>query len=523
MRTRILPVVVVAAMTLAACGSSDDASTDTAVDEVGQATRAESMNEAMDDEAMADDAMTDDGGTSAEAPASQAGGSVSAEPLPTDRREVLAESAGINGFIDTREDRLSTFAMDVDEASFTLARSWLEGGQRPPTSSVRVEEFINAADYDYPAPDEGWGITSDTVVNPWNADTSLVRVGLSTPELDPADRPVATLTFVVDTSGSMSGQPLQTVKETLNVLVEQLEPTDRIGIVTYGDTATIRLQPTPAQEADVIFDVIGDLRTNGSTFAEAGLALGYEVARQNLTPNGVDVVVLVSDGVANVGATGPDEILATIGSGVDAGINLLAFGVGGGTYNDALMEQLSNRGNGSTYYVQDGRDAQRLFVDNLESTLVVAAVDSKVQVDFDPDVVREYRLLGYENRDIADTDFRNDTVDAGEVGAGHQVTAIYEVATTGAAGDLGTVSVRWEHPDTREVREVQARLAPRAASLSGGTGTAVAAAALGEILRGSPYLGSFDLAALSDLADAMDVPADLQAVIDLAVTANPAP
>lgn len=529
--------VLVGALVMVGCGSSDSANVDaemssgegqlSVVEESAQAPMSAATSMAAENGA-ADAAMgstTNGGTTSGLSSASSVG---APPPGPADlaggSREVLAESAGINGFVATADDPQSTFAMDVDTASYTLARAWIESGQRPPTAAVRPEEFVNAFDYGDPEPQVGWGIATDTITTPWNAGTSLVRIGLSTPTLDPSARPDATLTFVVDTSGSMAGEPLQTVKDTLLLLTKQLRPSDRIGIVEYGSQARLLLQPTPVAESDEIVGAITGLVSNGSTYAEAGLALGYQIARQNLTPNGVDVVVLASDGVANVGETGPDGILATIGEGVDEGINLLALGVGNGTYNDTLMEQLSNRGNGATYYIQNQDDARRLFVDKLESTLVVVAKDSKVQVEFDPASVRDYRLVGYENRDVADDDFRNDTVDAGEVGAGHHVTAIYEVVTTGADGNLGEVRVRWEDPESGEVQETSATVDGTSRDvLDGDLGTAVVAAGFAELLRGSPHLDGLDLARLADIAEAAGVPVDLLDLIRSAAVANPAP
>lgn len=401
---------------------------------------------------------------------------------------------GISPFVVTSEDSLSTFALDVDTSSWTQTMQWLENGQRPPRDIVRPEEFLNWFDYGYEQPDEGWRSSIDGVIaTPWNPETSLLRIGLTTAGLDPDERPDATLTFVVDTSGSMQGTPLDTVKQALTLLVEQLRPTDRIGLVEYGSRARTILEPTRLGEAEVVLDAIDALQSNGSTNVGEGLQVGYDLARRNLTPGGIDVVVLASDGVANVGTTDADGILGLIDEGVESGIDLLALGVDEQGYNDDLMESLSNRGNGTTYYLRSPQDAERLFVDELEQTLVVAARDSKVQVAFDADTVRRYRLVGYDNRAVADEDFRNDAVDAGEVGVGHEVTAVYEVElVAGAAGNdvLGTLQLRWEDPFEGRVREAArditvGELEPDAAT---GFGTAVQAVTLAEVLRGSPYV-----------------------------------
>ncbi len=445
-----------------------------------------------------------------------------------DGRDVIARTSGVAPFVTSAEDALSTFAMDVDAASWTQTLAWLQSGQRPPSEIIRPEEFLNAFAYDYPDPDGGWGIHVDGVTTtPWNPDTALLRVGLNTAGIDPSERPDATLTFVVDTSGSMDGRPLDTVKDTLHLLLDQLRPTDRIALVEYGSQARQLLAPTPLSEGDDIRSAIDRLESNGSTYAEAGLELGYEIARAAMAPGRVNVVVLASDGVANVGATGPDAILETIRDGVDAGVNLLALGVSHDTaYNDHLMEQLANNGNGAVYYINSRAEAERLFVANLEATLVVAAAESKVQVEFDPAAVRQWRLIGYENRAVADEDFRDDTVDAGEVGAGHEVTALYELALVpGADGALGEVRVRWEDPDTGVVDEVTAEVARGDLVPDGATGfgTALNAAALAEVLRGSTHLGDFGLADLARTVEGFGAAPDLAGAIEGAALANPAP
>lgn len=442
------------------------------------------------------------------------------EPAPSQ----TVEPVTVSGFFETTVDNLSTFAMDVDTASYTHAQAWIDSGQLPPANTVRPEEFVNYFDYDYPAPDgdQAWGVHVDGGPAPWNSATQLVRIGLNTRQITAEERPDATLTFVVDVSGSMSDQPIATVKETLELLASRMRPTDRIGIVTYGSTASVLLPPTPLSESDSIAGAINALETGGSTYAEEGLRVGYEQARAHMTPNGINTVVLASDGVANVGATGPEAILETIREGVGAGITLLALGVGGNDgYNDHLMETLTNTGNGSSYFVTSREEAERLFVDQLEQTLVVVAKDSKVQVEFDPAAVTRWRLIGYDNRDVADEDFRNDAVDAGEVGAGHEVTALYEVELAEQGPDsLGTVNVRWAHPKSGEVSEVTAPVTRAAVTSGDGPGlqTAVASVAFAEVLRGSPHVGDWTLANVAGLGDS--------AVGDLvarAEAAHPAP
>jgi secreted protein with Ig-like and vWFA domain len=355
--------------------------------------------------------------------------------LPELSQDMFFEDYGTNPVTFAAEDHLSTFAMDVDTASYTISRSYImDYDQLPPPESVRPEEFINYFPTSYEPPDkDAFAIHMDGAPSPFNRENRLLlRVGIQGQVIPPEDRDPALLVFVIDISGSMDMENrLGLVKESLEILVKQLRPDDRIGIVVYSDAARVVLAPTSAANQDVILTAIQALRTEGSTYAEAGLSLGYDVARANMQPGQITRVILCSDGVANVGETGPDAILETIGQGVDAGITLSTIGFGMGNFNDVLMEQLADDGNGNYFYVDDLPEARRIFVNNLTSTLQVIAYDAKVQVDFNPDVVRTYRLIGYENRDIADEDFRQDTVDAGEVGAGHSVTALYEIELVG--------------------------------------------------------------------------------------------
>ncbi|MBW3664193.1 MAG: von Willebrand factor type A domain-containing protein [Actinobacteria bacterium] len=528
MRRRRLIALTALPLTIAtACGGDDVASdqvsavTDPAGDDGAQRAVLEERVVESYDAAVSSGAAT--GGTVA-----PTGPLPPIEPLPPEPdtdppRTTNTEDPGVAPFVTAADDPLSTFATDVDTASYTQTRSWISTGQRPPTSLVRPEEFVNYFRYDYPAPADGdtWAIHVDGAPAPWNPAHPLIRVGLNTAEIAREDRPPATLTFVVDTSGSMEGAPLQTVKDTLTLLVDQLRPDDRIGIVTYGDIANLVTRPVPLSEADTISPAIAGLTTNGSTYAEAGLQLGYEVAREAMAP-GLNAVVLASDGVANVGATGPDAILDTVRDGVDAGLTLLTLGVGQGEYNDFLMEQLANDGNGTAFYIDSREEAERLFVDRLESTLVHVARDAKVQVEFDPAAVREYRLIGYDNRAVADDDFRNDEVDAGEVGAGHQVTAMYElVLAEGASAEaaVATVRLRWEDARTREVSEIErTATVTDIATLGPGYATAATAVTLAEVLRGSSHLGAFELQAMLDaLPEGVDA-----GLVRLAADANDA-
>jgi len=456
-----------------------------------------------------------------------------AQPTPADMQ---FEDYGTNPFIDTQDDHLSTFAMDVDTGSYTVARNYLLGqNQLPPDEAIRVEEFVNYFDAGYDSPtDESFAIYLDSAPAPFGYEGHYVlRVGIQGKYIAPEDRQPTLLIFVIDVSGSMDMENrLGLVKETLALLVNELREDDRVAIAVYSDNSRVVLQPTPASEKETLMNAINALRSEGSTNAEAGLNLGYQVAQENLRDGENTRVILLSDGVANVGNTGPDAILNTIKTGVEAGITLSTIGFGMGNYNDVLMEQLANDGNGNYYYVDNLREARRVFVHNLTSTLQVIGYDAKVQVDFNPDVTDRYRLLGYENRAIADEDFRDDTVDAGEVGAGHSVTALYEMALQ--EGDLdadaiiATAYIRYEDADTREVVELQKAItvADLLASLDDAPANfrlQVAVAEFAELLKGSFWAedGSYGAvqALIETTADEFEGNEDVTELVEMIRTA----
>ena len=364
---------------------------------------------------------------------------------------------GVNPFEDPREDHLSTFALDVDTASYSVARRYVMDGLLPPASAVRVEEFVNYFDPGYATPqDVAFAIYADGAPSPFEAGMHILRFGIQGYEVPEDERKPASLTFVIDVSGSMAMENrLGLVKRSLELLVDRLRPSDTVAIVVYGSEARTVLYPTSSEDKDYILQAIYSLETEGATNAEAGLILGYQLAYEAFRPGAINRVILCSDGVANVGATGPDAILEQIRGYADTGITLTSIGFGMGNFNDVLMEQLADHGDGHYAYVDTLDEARKLFVEDLTSTLQVIAQDAKVQVDFNPDVVSRYRLLGYENRDVADQDFRNDAVDAGELGAGHSAVALYAVMLhPGAQGRISTVQLRWQNPDSYQVTEI---------------------------------------------------------------------
>lgn len=471
------------------------------------------------------------------APGSNTGGA----PLPNGESfdAMYFEHAGTNPFVATEEDALSTFALDVDNASFTLARSYLGRGELPPAAAIRVEEFVNAIDSGWPPHGrETFRIGLDGGPSRFGEGYHLLRVGIVARSVDAAQRKPANLVFVIDVSGSMDRENrLGAVKRALRVLVDELGEGDRVGVVTYGSHAEVRLPLVDASRRDEILEVIGGLRPTGSTNAAAGLKLGYELARRDFEPGHVNRLILCSDGVANAGrATDAEGILDLARGGADDGIALSTIGFGMGNYNDVLMERLADKGDGNYFYVDHPREAERVFRENLTGLLQTVARQAKVQVEFDPRRVTRWRLLGYENRDVADRDFRNDAVDAGEVGAGHQVTALYELKLAADRdrrdddddeGRLGVVRLRWEAPehDTAQagrVTEVERAIEARLFSGRDDGGSPqyraqALAAEFAEILRGSYWAKESRLSALVPIADglARELPRD-QAVQDLA-------
>ena len=418
---------------------------------------AEAAEEAMVAEAEARAATTASAAAGPPEGFNQIGGSATVNDAPYDL--TFFEYYGVNPFVDTEDDHLSTFAIDVDTASYTVARFFVQDGYLPDPASVRVEEFVNYFDYDYGTPQEGaFAIHLEGSPSRFGNERHwLLRVGLQGETVSEDERKDATLVFAIDVSGSMGrGDRLGLVKESLALLVEQLRPKDEVGIVVYGSQGRVLLEPTDGGEKESIMQAINALQSGGSTYAEEGLKLAYQMAAERVQPGRITRVFLLSDGVANVGRTGADSILKEIRSYVDQGVTLTTIGFGMGNFNDVLMEQLANDGDGTYHYVDTLKEARRLFVDNFVGTLQNIAKQTKVQVDFNPEVVRSWRLLGYENRAIEDEEFRDDTVDAGEVGVGHSATALYEMKLfDDADGVLGTVYLRYEDPDSGEVSEIE--------------------------------------------------------------------
>lgn len=467
-------------------------------------------------------------------PSTTIGAGATAYPVPGPLDDNVFVDSGDSTFVSCASDAESTFGLDVDTGSYRVARTTLDMATRPDPASIRVEEWVNAFAYGDPGPEgTDLGVVVESGQAPHTTDgTQLVRVGVTTRAIDDASRPPANITFVVDTSGSMDiRERLGTVKASLALLVQHLNDGDTLSIVEYGSEARVLLEPTPVQDVDRIVAVIDAMRSEGSTNMEAGLMLGYDQARAAFRPGGLNVVVLASDGVANVGSTDPTVLTEQITKAGEQGIHLVTVGYGMGNYNDFLMEQLADRGDGFYSYVDTLAEARRLFVSDLTPTLTVVAKDAKIQVRFDPAVVDTYRLIGYENRMMDDEQFDDAAADAGELGAGHRVSALYEVRLkAGATGPAAAeVALRWTSTEggAQELR--------RPVTLSSGavpTATKLAATVAGvaEVLRGNSVVTARGLTLDALLADAQELRAanvngadQLVELILQAKDASPAP
>jgi Ca-activated chloride channel family protein len=418
---------------------------------------------------------------------------------------------GVNGFEMVHEDPLSTFSLDVDTASYTLARRLLRQKQRPPQAAIRVEEFVNYFDYDYPQPEGPHPLTvvTEAFPDPFRQGRHILRVGFQAKTLPPAERPPLHLTFLVDVSGSMeSADKLQLAQKALHMLVDVLQEGDTVALATYAGRTTEILQPTDASNKREIHDAIAQLSAGGSTAMSSGIDIAYQLALRSFEEGAENRVLILSDGDANVGTLSWEDMVAQIKDKADMGVTLSTVGFGTGNYHDNLMEQLANNGDGSSFYVDSLAEAQRLFVEDMAGTLYTVARDVKLQLAFHGDTVLAYRLIGYENRDIADKDFRDDRVDAGEVGAGHSVTALYElILREGYGPAIADVHVRYEAPGAdKAASEVRFQvlteaLHERSEAASDDAQLAYTAATFAELLRGSPHTAEMSLPELLRYAD----------------------
>ncbi len=418
-----------------------------------------------------------------------------AEPNDQPYGDVFFHSYGVNPFVDSEDDALSTFALDVDTGAYNVVRRYLDDGNLPPAAAVRVEELVNAFDYGDAPPRQGdFALTAEGAPDPWAPGDRyvLARFAIKAREVQRAERRPADLVFVVDVSGSMAAENrLELVKRSLRLLLGELTASDRVGLVVFGSQARVLLPLT----ADVqqVAAAIERLAPEGATNTEQGLAVAFDLVSRLGRRGAIHRVILCSDGVANVGNTGPESILASVGAAARRGVELTTVGFGMGNYNDELMEQLADRGNGRYAYVDEIDEARRTFVESLTGTLETVAAEARAQVEVDPRFVSRWRLLGYENRDVADTRFRDDSLDAGEVGAGHTVSALYELKLRREVPHGATLAVlrlRWRPAAGGAFVEQQqplrwVDLASRWEAASRGFRLATVVGRFAEMLRGS--------------------------------------
>ncbi|MBU0675542.1 MAG: VWA domain-containing protein [Proteobacteria bacterium] len=453
-------------------------------------------------------------------------------------------------------DPVSTFSADVDTASYAFVRRQLNNGVLPQKNAVRVEEMINYFEYDYPTPTMAEKPFQPTVAvypTPWNASTKLLHIGIKGYTLPQAAKPVSNLVFLIDVSGSMnSPDKLPLAKNALRMLVDTLDPRDTVGLVVYAGAAGVVLEPTAVKEKGKILAALDNLSAGGSTAGGQGIRLAYALAERNLIKDGVNRVMLFSDGDFNVGIIDREELKSFIEKQRQSGICFSVFGFGQGNYNDALMQALAQNGNGNAAYIDTLNEARKVLVDQASATLFTIATDLKFQVEFNPALVKEYRLIGYETRALNQADFNNDRIDAGDIGSGHRVTAIYEITPVAspagliddlrysqpekksdapATGEYAFLKIRYKLPGESQSRLLtqpvdQGNEYQSLAQVPTDLRFASAVAAFGQLLRGGDYTTTFGYPQIIDLAngakgaDSFGYRAEFINLVRLAMTAR---
>lgn len=453
-------------------------------------------------------------------------GTLDVAPAPLPNREEFANEDD-NPLRVVADDPVSTFSIDVDTAAYSLLRSTLNRGQLPPADAVRIEELVNYFPYDYPAPEADsispFRPTVQVFATPWNPNTQLVHIGIQGEMPLIEDRPALNLVFLIDTSGSMNeAAKLPLLIQSFRLMLDRLNPEDQVAIVTYAGSAGVALEPTAASETATISAALTALQAGGGTNGVGGLEEAYRLAAEMTDDGEVSRVLLATDGDFNVGLSNPSALEDYIAEQRETGIYLSVLGFGRGNLQDDTMQALAQNGNGTAAYIDTLHEAQRVLVDQLAGALFPIADDLKVQVEFNPDVIAEYRLIGYETRALAREDFANDAVDAGDIGAGHSVTAIYEVTPVGSpailvaplryaaddgeevehGNELGFISLRWKEPGEEESTLIDFPIASAVADPGSEAQFAAAIAGFGQLLRGNDYLGDWDYADAIALANA---------------------
>ena len=373
------------------------------------------------------------------APAAYMAAMPSPESVRLEQNTEKYQKNEVNPIYRVADHAVSTFSIDVDTGSYSNTRRFLNDGRLPPVDAVRAEEMINYFDYQYPQPNSihPFSVTTEIVDSPWKENAKLIKIGIQAKDLATKQLPPANLVFLVDVSGSMDApDKLPLVKQTLRLLTEQLRPQDKVTIITYASGEKLVLEPTFGDQKDKILRVIDALQASGATAGEQAIQLAYQQAEKAMLKNGINRILLATDGDFNVGITDFSTLKGMVAEKRKSGISLTTLGFGTGNYNEQLMEQLADAGDGNYSYIDNKNEAKKVVQRQLSSTLATVAQDVKIQVEFNPATVKEYRLVGYENRMLKQEDFNNDKVDAGDIGAGHNVTAIYEIIPVGQQGWL---------------------------------------------------------------------------------------
>jgi Ca-activated chloride channel homolog len=445
--------------------------------------------------------------------------------IDTDFNTEAYDHISDNPFILVSQDPRSTFSVDVDTASYSNVRRFLLGGSLPPKDAVRIEELINYFAYDYAAPtdDRPFAVHMDETICPWKPEHRLVRIGIKGRELPHGERPPSNLVFLLDVSGSMDEpNKLPLVQASMRLLVNELSLKDRVAIAVYAGSEGLALPSTSVKERDKILDVIENLSAGGTTQGSAGIQLAYQVAAENFIKGGVNRVILATDGDFNVGITNQGDLIRLIEEKAKSGVFLTALGFGMGNLKDSTLQKLADHGNGNYAYIDSLWEARKVLVEQIGSTLVTIAKDLKLQIEFNPAAVKAFRLIGYEKRVLAHQDFNDDKKDAGDIGAGHTVTALYEVVPVGVAidvpgvdplkyqepvrptsraksDDLLTLKLRYKQPDADKSQLMELTLADRAEAFDKASTSlrfAAAVASFGMVLRDSPYKGDSSFASV---------------------------
>ena len=424
------------------------------------------------------------------------------------------------------EQPVSTFSIDVDTGSYSNVRRMIEQGQLPPVNAVRAEEFINYFDYGYQPPDslkQPFSVSTELAPAPWNARRVLLQIGIKGYELPKSKTPPINLVFLIDTSGSMqSPDKIELLKAAFKQMLPELRSQDRVAIVAYAGSAGMVLAPTPGDHRETIAEALDQLQAGGSTHGSAGIELAYQLAEQSRAEGSINRVILATDGDFNVGTVSLDALKSMVAQKRKSGVALSTLGFGQGNYQDETAEQLADVGNGNHAYIDSLEEARKVLVDEIGGTLVTIAKDVKIQIEFNPALVAEYRLIGYENRILQREDFNNDRVDAGEIGAGHDVTALYELSLvdSGAeandalryraskplidtrSGELAWLKLRYKQPDAQQSTLIERPIHTRqiAQQSSDRLAFAAAVAAYADLLRGGTHVAQFDYAQVQKLA-----------------------